>query len=187
MPIPRLEPDQTVLLVVDIQERLMPSIVDRHRVIANSAILIRMAHEMEIPYLVTEHYPRGLGRTVEEVTAAMADQSRRVEKTRFSAWVDMVQQQFEAWQRPSVIICGVEAHVCVLQSVLDLHAAGYQSFVCSDAISCGQRDQIPHAIRRMERAGAVTTGVLSVMYELMEDAKHPAFKALLELAKAVEQ
>lgn len=187
MPIPRLRIDETVLIVVDVQERLMPSIVDRHRVIANSAILIRMAIALGIPYVVTEQYPRGLGRTVEQVAEAMADQSQRIEKTRFTAMVELVRQQLHAWNRSTVLLAGVEAHVCVLQTALDVLASGRHCFVCSDAVSAGQHDQIGHAFRRMERAGAVTTGVLSAMYELLGDAKHASFGACLELAKAVEQ
>ncbi len=187
MPVPRLRIEEAALLVVDVQERLMPTIVDAHRIATNSGIMLRAAAELDVPYLVTEQYPRGLGRTVDEVSSAMRDQSRRVEKTRFSAAIDLVVDQLDEWNRSSILICGIEAHVCVLQTALDLLAAGRQVWLVSDAISASQRDQIQPAYRRMERAGAITTGALSVMYELMGDAKHPAFGALLELAKGVEQ
>jgi nicotinamidase-related amidase len=187
MPIPRLRIDDTVVLVVDVQERLMPTIVDRDRLTANCAILLRMAAELGLPYLVTEQYPHGLGRTVDNVAAAMADQSRRIEKTRFSACVELVDEQIAAWGRGTVLVCGIEAHVCVLQTVLDLHAGGRQCFVCSDAVSASQREQIGPAYRRMERAGAIVTGVMSAMYELLGDATHPGFRGCLELAKAVRQ
>lgn len=186
MPIPRLRAEQTALLVIDVQERLMPTIVDRQRLENNCGILLRLASELKIPYLVTEQYPRGLGRTVDAVAAVMADPSQRVEKTRFSALVDVVDEQLTAWNRTSILICGIEAHVCVLQTVLDLQATGRQCFVCTDAISASQRDQIAPAQQRMQRAGAVLTGVMSAMYELLGDAQHPSFRACLELAKAVE-
>lgn len=186
MPIPRLKVDDTALIVIDVQERLMPTIHERKRVIHNSALLLRVADELGIPYLVTEQYPKGLGRTVDEVASAMIDQSRRVEKTRFSAAIDLVTDQLRAWRRGSVIICGVEAHVCVLQTVLDLHAGGFQCFVATDAVSASQPDQIHHALNRMRGAGAVMTGVLSMMYELLGDATHPSFGALLQLAKQVK-
>lgn len=165
----------------------MPTIIDRDRVINNCAVLLRMAGELGLPYLVTEQYPKGLGRTVPEVAAAMVDQSRRIEKTRFSACVDVVVEQLDAWRRGSVIVAGLEAHVCVLQTVLDLQATGRQCFVCTDAVSASQRDQIPYALRRMEQAGAVLTGVMSAMYELMGDKSHPAFAGCLALAKLVQQ
>lgn len=185
MAIPRLRPDQTALLVIDMQERLMPTIAQRERITANAAILLRMAGVMGMPYLVTEQYPQGLGRTVDAVSRAMADQSRRVEKTRFSACVEIVHDQLLAWRRGTVLICGVEAHVCVLQTTLDLMATGRQVFVATDAISASQTDQIPFALERMTRSGAVLTGVMSAMYELLGDSTNPAFSACLEMAKAV--
>lgn len=187
MPIPRLRIDETALLVIDVQEKMEPTIADWDKMVHNCAILLRMAGELGIPSLVTEHYPKGLGRTVEEVASAMLDPSSRIEKTRFSAMVDLVDEHLRAWGKRTVLVCGIEAHVCVLQAVLDLHATGRQCFVVSDAISACQREQIGHALRRMERAGALTTGVMSAMYELMEDAKHPAFAACLELVKGIRK
>lgn len=164
----------------------MPTIADRQRLATNCAVLLKMASELDIPYLVTEQYPRGLGRTVPEVEAAMSDLSQRVEKNRFSALVDVVDERLRAWRRGTVVVAGIEAQVCILQTVLDLQASGRQTFVCRDAISAGQRDQIEPAIRRMEAAGAITSGVISLMYELLGHSGHDRFRACLKLAKAVQ-
>ncbi|MCA9289903.1 MAG: isochorismatase family protein [Phycisphaerales bacterium] len=185
MPIPRLHVNDTALLVIDVQERLMPPLVDRMRLAGNCAILLRMAAELDLPYVVTEQYVSGLGRTVPEVANAMSDPASRVEKTRFSALVDVVDEQLRQWRTTNVLVCGIEAHVCVLQTVLDLQATGRQAFVCTDAISAGQRDQIEPALARMSRAGAVRTGIVSAMYELLGDATHPCFRTCLDLAKGV--
>lgn len=185
MPIPRMHSQDTALLVIDVQDRLIPTIAEADRMINNCAVLVRMASELAIPYLVTEQYPKGLGRTVSAITAAMLDPSRRIEKTRFSACVDLVREQLSAWRRSNVLISGIEAHVCVLQTVLDLQAGGWQCFVCSDAVSASQTDQIQHAFRRMERSGAVVTGVMSAMYELLADSSRPAFGPCLALAKCI--
>jgi nicotinamidase-related amidase len=187
MPIPRLRLDDVALLVIDVQERLMPTIVDRDKLTHNCAILLQMAGVLGLPYLITEQYPKGLGRTVETVAKAMDDPSRRIEKTRFSAAIDLVIDQLHAWRRGAVLIAGIEAHVCVLQTALDLQANGWQCFVCTDAVSASQRDQIGPAYMRMERAGAVLTGVMSAMYELVADSSHPAFKGCLDLAKGLRQ
>ena len=187
MPIPRLRLEDAALLVIDVQERLMPTIVDRDKLTHNCAILLRSAAVLGMPYLVTEQYPKGLGRTVENVASAMDDPSRRIEKTRFSAAIDMVCDQLQAWRRGSVLIAGIEAHVCVLQTVLDLQADGRQCFVCTDAVSCSQHDQVIPALRRMKRAGALLTGVMSAMYELLGDSNHPAFKPCLDLIKGLRQ
>jgi nicotinamidase-related amidase len=185
MPIPRLRIADTALLVVDVQERLIPTIVDADRIIHNCSILIRMAREMGIPAILTEQYVKGLGRTVDSLSEALADPSARIEKTRFSAAIEMVTGMLQAKRRGTVLVCGLEAHVCVLQTVLDLHAGGRQCFVCTDAVSSGQREQIAFAYERMQRAGAVLTGVVSAMYELLEDSNHRAFRPCLELAKSV--
>ncbi len=185
VPIPRLSPNDTALLVIDVQERLLPTIADRQRLITNCAILLQMAGVLDLPYLVTEQYPTGLGRTADEVTAAMPDPSRRVEKMRFSALIDLVDEHLHTWRRPNVLICGIEAHVCVLQTVLDLQATGRQAFVCCDAVSASQPDQIDPALDRMKRSGAIVTGVLSAMYELLADARHPQFQSCLKLAKSL--
>ena len=102
MPIPRLSIDDTALLIIDVQERLMPTITDSERVITNCALLLKMAVELEIPYLVTEQNPRGLGRTVRQIDAAMSDVSMRVEKNQFSALVDIVGERLHAWRRPTI-------------------------------------------------------------------------------------
>lgn len=165
----------------------MPTIADRERLTVNCAILLRMASELGIPSLVTEQYVQGLGRTVERVSRAMPDPSWRIEKTQFSAMVDVVVERLTQWRRPHVLIAGIEAHVCVLQTVLDLQDAGYLTFICTDAISASQRDQIVPALERMQSAGAVLTGVMSAMYELLGDARHACFKQCLELAKSISQ
>ena len=186
MPIPRLTPDHTALLVIDVQDRLLPTIIDADRVVANCATLLRMSTELNLPYLVTEQYPRGLGRTAQPILDAMPDQSRRVEKTIFSAAVDLVVQQLDGWGCRTVLICGMESHVCVLQTVLDLQAGGRQCFVCIDAVSGSQREQMQPAYARMRDAGAVITGVTSAVYEMMRDARHQAFKPVLELTKQLQ-
>lgn len=186
MPIPRLKSDSALVLVIDVQDRLLPTIVDSHRVVTNNSLLITMAETLGMPYLVTEQYPQGLGRTSDAITAAMADQSQRIEKTQFSAAVDLVQEHLLSWSRSQVIIGGLEAHVCVLQTVLDLQQSGRQCFVCSDAISSAQRDQIEPAMHRMRQSGAIITGVISSMYEMMGSATHPAFRSCLDIAKMVE-
>ena len=185
MPIPRLRIEDTALLVIDVQEKLIKAVAESERLVQNCVVMLEMASELGIPHLVTEHYPTGLGRTVEAISGAMVDRAARVEKTRFSALVNVVDEHLQAWQRTRVLVCGIEAHVCVLQTVLDLQASGRQCFVVSDAIAAMQPDQVDHAIRRMEAAGAVTTGVMSAMYELLGDAKHRSRRACIELAKRI--
>ena len=139
--------------------------------------------------VATEQYPNGLGSTHESLRLGLeATGAAVVEKPTFSGWAHpAVRNALAKLGRPQVVVAGIEAHVCVLQTVLDLQEAGFHCFLCSDAISANQQGQIAPALRRMERAGAVSAGVLSVMYELIGDAAHPAFRSLLELAKEIRQ
>ncbi len=187
MPLPRLRIEDTALLVIDMQEKMIPTIGDWPKIVDNCTILLKIANELGIPSLVTEHYPKGLGRTVDQVSSAMLDPSARIEKTQFSAMVDLVDQQLHAWRRSTILVCGIEAHICVMQAVLDLQSTGRQCFIVSDAVSACQPEQMTHALRRMERAGAIVTGVMSVIYELLGDAKHPSFRACLELVKLIHR
>ena len=185
MTTPRLRIDDTLLLVVDVQGRLLPTLPDPDALIAHTAILLQAADALELPAIVTEQYPRGLGATVPEVAAHIGPATPVFEKTRFSAITPEVDACIRDAGRNTILVCGIEAHICVLQSALDLRSAGRDVFFCTDAISAGQPAQIPHAYRRMEAAGAVPTGILSALYELMVDKQHPAFARCLELAKAV--
>jgi nicotinamidase-related amidase len=185
MSIPRLDPAETALLVIDVQERLMPTLATPEALAANCAVLLQMAEALELPAALTEQYPRGLGPTVETVLGQVTASTPRLEKTRFSALTEDVRAWLARTGRRTVLVCGIEAHVCVLQTVLDLQQGGFQAFVVTDAVSAGQPAQITPAFLRMRDAGAVLTGVLSCMYELMGDKQHPAFGRCLGLAKAV--
>lgn len=185
MPIPRLNPGNCVLLLIDLQEAFIGHIDDLDRVVTNAAVLARAAKELSIPVLVTEHYRQGLGPTLHAIREALPPGTPIFEKTRFSAFIPEVAQSIQRLGRPNVLLCGIEAHVCVMQTALDLLAHGIQAFHATDAIGAGQPLQIAPALRRIERAGSLPTGVLSAIYELMGDARHPAFRACLALAKQI--
>jgi nicotinamidase-related amidase len=185
MPIPRLSLERTALLVIDVQERLLPSIFDAERVVHNCSTALELARLLGLPAIVTEQYVKGLGHSAPAITAAANGHATVVEKTRFSAVVPAVEEFLSMHRCDDVLICGVEAHVCVQQSVLDLLAIGRQPFLLTDAISAGKPDQIGPALRRMERAGAVPSGVLGAAYEILGDAAHPQFKAVLGVVKTL--
>ena len=185
MPIPRLVSERTALLVVDVQERLLPSIVDAERVVANVASALEVARLLGIPAIVTEQYRKGLGPSAPAVARAAEGHATIVEKTRFSAVVPAVDAFLAAHRRDEVLVCGVEAHVCILQTTLDLLATGRQPYLLTDAISAGRPDQVAPAYRRMERAGAVPTGLLGAAYEMLGDAGHPRFRDVLGVVKTL--
>ena len=186
MPIPRLSLERTALLVIDVQERLLPTIDDAPRVVANCAAALHLAQLLGLPAFVTEQYVKGLGRSAPLITEAAGKHARFIEKTRFSALTPEIDAFLTAKKCDDILICGIEAHVCVQPTVLDLLASGRQPFLLTDAISAGAADQIAPALRRMERAGAVPSGVLGAAYELLGDAAHPEFKAVLGIVKTLQ-
>lgn len=185
MPIPRLRRESTALLVIDVQERLQPTIHLGTDVAANCGMLLDVADALGLPTIVTEQYVRGLGHSVAAVRDRIRPGTPVVEKTRFSGAVPDVLRILDERRVANVLLCGVEAHVCVLQTALDLLAGGRQVFLATDAISSGQRDQVHPAFERMQRAGAVLSGTLGATYELLGDAADPSFKTCLALVKGV--
>jgi hypothetical protein len=185
MPIPRLTLDRAALLVIDVQEKLLPTIFDAERVVANCAAALKLAQTLGLPAIVTEQYTKGLGHSAPAILEAAGAHARVFEKTRFSALTPEVDAILSSRRCDDVLIAGVEAHVCVAQTVLDLLASGRQPYLLLDTISGGQVDQIGPALRRLERAGAVPSGVLAASYELLGDAAHPQFKAVLGVVKTL--
>ncbi len=172
------------LLVVDVQEKLVVALSDasRERLIANCRFLVEGATLFGVPVVATEQYPKGLGSTVASLAELIAE---RPAKTQFSAlectgWGTAAASSDDRFQ---VVVAGMESHVCVLQTVLDLLAAGYQTFVVVDAIA-GRRD-LDHqvALERMANSGATLTTAEAVLFEWCESASAPEFKQLSALVK----
>lgn len=182
----QLHPPRTMLLVIDMQEKLMPAIADRERVTATAGKMIRGAAVLDMPILATEQYPRGIGQTVEPVRAMLAERgAKTLEKPTFSAWATTpVREAILAFDRPQVILVGVETHVCIQQSALDLASRDYDVFVCADAV--GSRGKLDYeiALQRMRQNGVIVTTVESVLFELCQSSQAPRFKALLEIIKS---
>ncbi|GMU38126.1 MAG: hydrolase [Phycisphaerae bacterium] len=183
----RLEPKRAMLAVIDVQEKLMPAIRDGARVLEGVRQLIRGARVFDLPILVTEQYPRGLGRTDASVLDALKDSGAQViEKPSFSVCgTPQVRDALQESGRTQVLVAGVETHVCILQSALDLVCQDYDVFVCADAV--GSRGAMSHetALHRMRQAGVRVTTVESVLFELCERCDAEQFKPMLELVKVI--
>jgi len=169
-----LEKDRTALVVIDVQEAFRPYDIFAE-VSRNCAKLVEAARLLDVPIVVTEQYPKGLGSTVAEIGV---DGEPRIEKSVFSA---VRAAGFDLHGRDQVIVCGIEAHVCVSQTVHDLLARDVDVHVPADAI--GSRNDIDYerALPRLERAGAVVTTIEAALLELCERAGTPEFKAVQRL------
>lgn len=175
-----LQTDNTVCIVIDIQERLTPVLHEAEAFVARSSALLQGLQALNIPLLLTEQYPKGLGSTLAEIKQHLAD-APIVEKTRFSAWVEEVEAFVRAQQAQNVILIGAEAHVCMLQTVLDLRANGltvYIPFECTTSRHPLNKD---NALQQMQAAGAIVSNVESILFMLLQDAKHPTFKTISKL------
>lgn len=174
----------SVLVLVDLQERLataMDPVIFR-AVSRNAGILLEAAKTMGVPVLATEQYPKGLGRTVAALGALVP--AAPFEKTRFSCAADeSFLGALRAAGKTQVVIAGMEAHVCVLQSALELRASGREVFVVEDA--CCSRNPANHAnaMHRLRSAGVVVTNTESVLFEWLRDARHAQFKAISALVR----
>ncbi|MBI2873818.1 MAG: hydrolase [Firmicutes bacterium] len=182
--IARLKRRQAVLAVIDIQEKLLPHMWEPQKLVANSVRLVSAASVLGIPVLVSEQYPKGLGTMPPELSAVLPPDAFRLEKLEFSAQaVDAFAAELARKGRRQVILCGMEAHVCIIQTVLDLLAAGYHTFIAADAVSAHTTLDRDLAFERARGAGAILSTTDSIILELVGKAGTPEFKATAPLIK----
>jgi nicotinamidase-related amidase len=180
-----LQPDECTLLVVDIQEKLLPPIFNKEQLIRNSQLLIRLAQLLKFPVIATTQYARGLGGTVPEI-ASLLDGAATYDKLEFSCFgSDQFCGEMKSLPagRNTVLVCGMEAHICVTQTVLGALNRGYLVHVASDAVGSRAESNYLIGLRRMEAAGAVISSTEMMMYELMRASGTPVFKEMLKHLK----
>ncbi|TWU37782.1 Vibriobactin-specific isochorismatase [Novipirellula aureliae] len=169
------------LLIVDLQEKLVPVIPAGEAVVKQTRRLIEAAKRLEVPFAATVQYPKGLGQLVPRIGELTEVPE---EKLAFSSAV--CRKAIDRWAnqaRDQIVVCGIEAHVCVLQTVFDLIAEGFYVFVVADAIaSRGELDE-KIAIERMTMAGATVISAESLLFEWLGSAEHPEFKAISRMIK----
>jgi nicotinamidase-related amidase len=182
LPAPALRPEETLILIVDIQERLVPAIHEVSACLDAVRRLVGAARVLGVPMLATEQYPAGLGPTLASLREQIADVPM-VEKTRFSACVQEVLERLAGASARAIIVVGIEAHVCVQQTVLDLLRLGYTPYLCVDAIGSRRPLDRDTAIERMRDAGAIVTTTESVIFELTGEAGTDTFKKVLKIVK----
>lgn len=179
----RIKKSECAGLVVDIQERLFPHMHEGDKLLARVQILLEGLNILRVPVLLTEQYPRGLGQTLPKVLELLVESSP-MEKISFSCCGEAkFRTQLGQMDKKWVIICGIEAHVCVLQTVLDLREMGIIAVVVADCISSRSPDDLKVAIERMRSEGAVITTSESILFELTEVAGTDQFKQISRLVK----
>ncbi|MDR0357446.1 MAG: isochorismatase family protein [Clostridiales Family XIII bacterium] len=189
-----------VLIVVDIQEKLLPHIDAGHELIKSCETLIKGCRISDVPIICTQQYTKGLGQTIPSIVEAISiapgsptenTLERRtspefsfIEKTSFSVMGEPeFRKSLNDVGRRQIILCGIEAHVCVLQSALDFLNEDFAVFLISDAVSSRRARDRSDALSRAVNSGAISATAETVLFELTEDAKHPAFKEISKLVK----
>jgi nicotinamidase-related amidase len=176
-----LQPERCVLIVVDIQQKLLPPIFQKDQLVRNSQLLIRTAGVLKIPALLTTQYAKGLGETIPEV-ASLLPQTEAIDKNLFSCFgSDMFCSLLKRLpgNRNTVLLCGMESHICVMQTALAALREGYIVHVASDGVSSRSEFNWKIGLERMRAAGAVLSSTEMMIYELIKSSASPAFKELL--------
>ncbi len=175
--------DDAALLIVDIQERLAAAMKYREKVTANVLHLIEAARIMELPIVVTEQYPKGLGPTTEAVRGALPSY-QPVEKLSFSCCGEPAfMEVMRTTGRKKIILTGMETHVCVLQTCLDLLQEGYDVHLAADAVCSRYKDNYRIGIEHLRQAGAVVTSTETILFQLLQKAGTEAFKIISKRIK----
>lgn len=175
--------DDTAVLVVDYQEKLIPAIYNKETLIPRTRMLLEGLQVLGIPVIISEQYPRGLGATVPEIREVVGD-TKAYPKGSFSCWDDEgIQQAIKATGCKNILVCGTETHICVLESAIDMVADGYQVMLVEDCVG----SRFPHdteiGLRRAEQEGVRLSTAETVLFELTRVSGTPEFKAISKLIK----
>jgi nicotinamidase-related amidase len=180
----RIDAHRAALLIVDVQARLAPAIAGHEPAIRRIAMLLEAAVRLDVPVLASEQNPGGLGPTV-AVLAESLPADARVSKTHFSCLREPAfAARWQALGRRQAVVCGMEAHVCVAQTALDLVAHGVETFVVADAVGSRRDENRLAALNRLGLAGVVPVPAESVVFEWLDHSGVPAFRPLIERIKA---
>ncbi|WED44535.1 hydrolase [Legionella cardiaca] len=173
-----LEKENSCLLLIDVQEKLAPHVKEPDQLLNRCQWLIRLASELQVPLLVSEQYPRGLGATVTSLKELMP-QKEYIEKVHFSCFREpSFKHSLDALNKKQLVLIGIEAHVCVLQTAIDLQEAGYDVFVVVDAVSSRKELDYKYGLKRMKQIGIQLVTSEMIFFEWVGQAGTAEFKAL---------
>ena len=179
-----LDAARAALVVIDMQESFRSAVPDFGEVAARIATAVTGAQLLNVPVVVTEQYPKGLGRTAAEIAAALAPGSEPIEKTAFSSCgAREFVARLERRGAKQILVCGIEAHICVNQTTHDLLSLGFQVHLLTDCVTARAARNREAGLAKMQRAGAVPSSVELALFELLRDARHEQFKAVQKLIR----
>lgn len=185
MPHPNiLIPEKTALVVVDLQEAFRSPINDFAQIASRISLAVRGFQILNLPIIVTEQYPKGLGKTAEEITLSLPPDFEYIEKTAFSSCgANLFFDKLKATGATQIVLCGLETHVCINQTAHDLLSENCQVHLLYDCVSSRFTSDKEIALRKMQSSGVLPSSVETALFELMRDAKNEHFKQIQELVK----
>jgi nicotinamidase-related amidase len=179
-----LDRSKAAVVVVDMQEAFRPIIPGFPELASRVGMLVEAAGVLDIPVMVTEQYPQGLGPTVDEIRRRLDEKSELIEKVSFSACAELdFDTRLREWHVEQVAVCGIEAHICVSQTAHDLLALGYQVHVISDALGARLERNLNVALEKLSKAGAVISSLEMALFELCGKAGTSEFKSIQRMVK----
>ena len=178
-----LDEDNSLLIVIDVQEKLV-SAVNGNSVADKTAKLVNAAHILNIPIIVSKQYPKGLGNTVEKVKEVMPETAHVLEKTSFSLLKESgFLEKLKEYNKKQIVLCGIETHICVYQTAIELVNAGFEVVVVKDACASRNNYEFNLGIDSMQSGGARISCLEIVLFEWLKSAHHPKFKEVQALIK----
>lgn len=178
-----LSQNDSLVLIIDVQERLV-GMLEKDIIVSKTAKLADAARILDIPVVVTEQYPKGLGSTVAAVSEKFAQDTPVFEKTSFSALdTEEIAEKIKSYGKKQIVLCGIETHICVHQTCAALLAAGYEVYVVKDACASRNKYEFEQGISIMQQNGAKITCLEIVLFEWLKSARHPNFKEVQALIK----
>lgn len=179
----KIKRSESLALFIDDQVRLLPSIADSELLLKNTGILLEGLRILEVPFFITQQYTRGLGMSDPSVFLHAGTQEY-LEKRTFSCWgEEAIRTKIQQSGCRQIILSGIETHICVQQTALDLLAQGYEVILAEDCVSSRKLTDKRTALNRMSREGVIITSYESLLFELMETSLHPRFKTISRLIK----
>ncbi len=178
----KLDAKDTVLVIIDLQEKLMKAMKDKDRVYKNTNLLIETAKQLNIPIMLTEQYPKGLGATADEIKNNLPEHFY-LDKVSFSACIGNLPSELEKLGRKNILVTGSETHICVFQTVRDLVELGYQVQVVKDAVCSRTDENYNSGLELMKDLGAVITNAETIVFDLLKVSGTPEFKVISPLLK----
>ena len=178
-----LDITQTALVVIDLQEAFRSAMPEFPQIVSRAAMAVRGFQILNVPVIVTEQYPQGLGKTAEEILYSLPDDFEPIEKTSFSSCIESFIEKLGEYGTKQVVLCGLETHICVNQTAHDLLANGFEVHLLTDAVGSRYLQDRETALSKMLLNGVVPATVEMSLFELMRDAKHEQFKEIQNLIK----